>query len=386
MNKSSGVKIFAAIVIVLAATVFFLKRPMPGKSPDEQKSVLSGQQTSKLTFTNSSSAGMVNDKESVPVKSSETAISQTFVSMMRPEESPSVQKNISSNIPEKYFAPIAYFSRSVLSPEEQKKATSFLESQHTSWLAVQNGSARYKTRVRIFKDGAFTDVNESSQTGAIEFAVMPLSNPPEGKSPVNIRVRISNDKSKWNVVSSDIFSKDWLRWSNDVNKAVKTSRDEQRNESFDAELLFLPLDYMAKAYPDNPLNRRQLSKEDYLKEQGVAIRRSTAEETNNRFGGEQQYLFEPFLTKGLFWFSADKGELRQFDAFDPARNVVRNFRYEDYMQKNGEVAKFPRKFVTTFIEGTGDKAMGWEQTVELTDLELNTNISPDRFILSQASR
>jgi len=176
------------------------------------------------------------------------------------------------------------------------------------------------------------------------------------------------------------------QWSEGSTPVIDTKMLKPLGWGFKTELLFFPLDFLVKTYPDEVWdNVLMMSKEKFFADRGLPIRQSGPEETNQMFGGEPQYLFlaSPALTDAHFWFSAVNGQLRQIDIFLPEEEV-KSFRYEDYVRKDGEDASFPRRFILTSKKGSGDQATGWEYVIELTDLEINIDIPAERFIPPQS--
>lgn len=271
-------------------------------------------------------------------------------------------------------------SPSLLSFKEETKAIDCFESQRCSWLAVKSGSAEYKTMVRRIRDGEFTP-DAPSQSGTLEFVITPSV--PEGhKSPAKIQAHLFDNKSESHSVSSDVLDWEmpWWQWTEDPTFPI--SRAKQVYDIFQTELLFFPLDFMAKTYSDQSWhNKYTTSREEFFADRGVPRRRSTEEETEQTFGGEPQYLFmaSPGLIDAHYWFSAENGELRQIDVFLP-NDMVKSFRYEDYVQKKGGDAKFPQKFILTCKWKEDNSIVGTEHTIDLSRVRLNTDISTERFI------
>jgi len=384
MDITNRNRIIFVIILTVVAGMLFLQRPKHRKSPGYESSLSSNTKGNVTSDANTPSSQVAEaNSETSSCKVTSVAPSDT----LKPQEISPAGKDASDNNSKNstFLNSLALPlpSRSLLSAEEQAKAISAFDSQRNSWLSVKNGSAKYKTSLRILKDGKFVDAPASyTQTGKFEFTVAPLDRKPKNESLASIHIRLSNDKEKWTLIKDNAFGRDSLRWTDGDNTAVKINKKDQVNASFDMELLFFPVHFMAETYSEGVWNGTGMPKEYFFKDRGLPVRQTTQEEANSKFGGESQYLFlpAPEMPTAQYWFSAEKGELRQLNVTSSADNMVKSFRYEDYIQKNGEIAKFPRKFVMTCIKGTGDKAMGWEQTVELTDLELNTNISPERFI------
>jgi hypothetical protein len=379
--------LFVIVLIVVAGTLFF-QRPKPGKSPGYANPLSSNPKENSAGDSNApnSQVAEANSEKSFCKTTSESSSYAT-----KPQEMSPAEKNASCSRSKNdvFLNSLPLPSRSHLSVEEQAGAISAFESQHTAWLSVKSGSAKYKTSLRIIKNGKFVDAPDSSlQTGTIEFTIAPSDNPLKNESLAHVEVRLSNDKYKWTLTKTDAFGKDSWRWENGSDTAVKIDKQEQVKTAFDMELMFFPVHFMPEAYGEGAWNfDTSLPKEQFFADSGLPIRRTTPEEADSKFMGEPQYLFQFRDAKDInYWFSAEKGELRQIEGLNAKNNMVKTFRYEEYVQKEGEIAKFPRKFIMTIIKGTGSKAAGWEQTVELTDLQLNTNISPDRFIPTMAKQ
>ena len=278
--------------------------------------------------------------------------------------------------------PLPLPSLSPLPYEEEKKAVDFFESQHRSWLATKSGSARYITILSGIRDGEFTQY-PPLRIGTLDFVI--TSNIPEGhKSPVKIQAHLFDEMSKSHSVSNDVLDWEmrWWQWTEDPTFPIY--RAKQVYNTFQIELLFLPLDFMAKTYSDGSWhNKYMTSKEDFFAYHGVPRRRSTEEETKQIFGGEPQYLFmaNPEVVDVHYWFSAENGELRQIDVFSPDEDKVRSFRYEYYVQD--EDAKFPRKFTLTCKWKEGDSIKGLRHTIYFSDVKLNIDIPAERFIVPE---
>jgi len=279
--------------------------------------------------------------------------------------------------------PLPFFSS--LPMQEDEKAIASFESQHDTWLAIESGTARYKTKLRRIKEGKFVGETMVPQTGTLEFTVTPLSSPIKRQSPAKVQFRLFNDDNKKNYLKNNVFdseSPSW-EWAEDSTSSVESRKAKHVNALFNTdELLFLPLDFMAKTYSEGKWNNKYTKpKEDYFENQRIIRRGSTPEETDNIFDGEPQYLFldSPAIVDAHYWFSAKTGDLRQIDIFSPKENVVRSFRYENYIQKEGNNTKFPQRFTLTWKKGSGDEVLGWEYTIELSDVELNVDIPPERF-------
>lgn len=275
-------------------------------------------------------------------------------------------------------------SPSQLPPDEQAEAISFFESQHQSWLAVQSGTARYEISIRNIVNGQFIADPNRSQTGSLEFTVTALSNPVETQSPAKIQARLFNDKDTINFLMETVFDSEAsvYTWTEASTSLTDEELRELRNWALKTELFFLPLDLMAKTYSDGVWDNKYTEpKEQFFAERGLPWRRSTQEETRDIFGGEQQYLFmaSPVLVDAHYWFSTENGDLRQIDIFLPG-NLVKSFHYENYIQKEGEDARFPQRIVLTQRQGTGNEAIGWEYAVDFNDIELNVDIPPERFV------
>ncbi len=274
---------------------------------------------------------------------------------------------------------------SLLSASERQRAISSFESQREGWLAVKTGLARYKTTMRLFKNGEFVDVEVPSQSGTLEFRVTPLSNPMGRESPAKIKVRMSNEKHKWNFLRESALSAEAVthQWADDPAIPIEGKNADLAKGAFQVQAFFFPFDLMAKSYPDKRWsNRYMLPRDKFFAEKGLPRRVSTKQETENLFAGEQQYLFmaSPALVDAHYWFSAENGDLRQIDIVNAQQNVTESFRYEDYYQRENEHARFPKRFVHTWKMGTGDNIKGWEYVVELSDVKLNAEIPPERFI------
>jgi len=377
-------RILFVITLIIVAGTLFLQKPKPAKSPGHE-SLLSSNTKGNVTGDSNTPSSLVAEANSERLSCKVTSVAPSDA--LKPQEMSTTGKNASDNGPKNgtYLNSLALPlpSRSLLSAEEQAKAISVFDSQHTGWLSVKSGSAKYKTSLRILKDGKFVDAPASyTKTGTFEFTIAPLDREPKNESLASIHIRLSNDKGKWTLVKDNAFGRDSWRWKDGDSAAVKIDKKDQVNASFDLELLFFPVHFMSETYSEGAWDGTGMPREYFFKDRGLPIRRTTQEEADSKFGGESQYLFlpSPEMPTAQYWFSAKKGELRQLNVTSSADNMVKSFRYEDYIQKSGESAKFPRKFVMTCIKGTSDKAIGWEQTVELTNLELNTNISPEQFI------
>lgn len=276
-------------------------------------------------------------------------------------------------------------SASLLSQENQERAISFFESQRRSWLAIKTISAKYTTKMQHIKKGKLLNEPMYIQSGTLEFAVELLLNPTGHQSPARVQIRLFDKKSKSGFVKDNAldWKEPWQQWTENTIFPMDISRTKKERGLYETDLLFLPLDFMAKTYGDKQYHRASMmTREQFFSRPGVPIRLSTQEETKRKFKGELQYLFmaSPALIDAHYWFSAENGELRQIDALDSNQNVVKSFRYEDYVYKEDEGAKWPCRFISTWKKGTGDETAGWQYTIELTDVEINNPISPQRFI------
>ena len=277
-------------------------------------------------------------------------------------------------------------SMSVLSATEQDQAKTLFESQRQSWLSVQSGTGHFKATLKKIIDGNCISEPNGTFTGTIDFIIEPFNKAQGRQSPVNIRCRIHNDTFRCNFVEVGLFDPNgkWGRWNEDsdvtkIDEAIRPFAQE-------LELFFFPFDFMAKTVQDATWsNKYTLSKDDFYSKRGIAIRKSSEQETADVFRGEEQFLFllSAGFTDAHYWFSTQNGELRQVDVFLPG--MVKSFRYEDYYQKDGSPAKYPRKLIVTIKRGTGKSTTGWEYTVELTELALNTAIASDRFVIPSSA-
>jgi len=279
-----------------------------------------------------------------------------------------------------------------LSLVEQEGAIALFESQYRRWFAIESGTARYEAKVRSIKAGQFVPDSTPAQTGTLWFVVAPLNSPIKLQSPAKVQVCLTNDKYKWNFVNDNVFDSEspYWQWADDPNIPIEGEMVLSAKRALQPTLLFLPLDLMAKTYPDEQKvwnNKYMTPKYKFFYAgRGVPVRRSTQEETNHKFGGEPQYLYliSPAVDDAHYWFSAENGELRQIDVFIPEEDVIKSFRYENYVRKAGEDASFPQRFILTWKKGSGDSATGLECTVELTGVELNIDIPAERFVPPQA--
>jgi hypothetical protein len=277
-------------------------------------------------------------------------------------------------------------SPSQLPIDEQEEAVSFFESQHQSWLAVQNGTTQYEINVRNIIQGEFINDPNHSYTGTLEFKVTPMDNLVNRQGPARVQVRLGNDSYGANFLRDNVFDSEAQSWIwVDGESLPEEQISELKKWSFKTELFFFPLDFMAKSYSDGVWNSKYTEPaEQFFADRGIPRRLSTQEETDNVFGGESQYLFmlSPALVDAHYWFSVDNGELRQVDVILPG-GVTKSFRYENYVQKIGEDAKFPQRIVLTQRRGTGSEATGWEYAVDFKNIKLNVDIPPKRFIPPQ---
>lgn len=265
-----------------------------------------------------------------------------------------------------------------LSSEERETATSSFESQHDNWLAVESGSANCEVILRKINNGQFTIDPNGSYTGTLEFLIQAadISSPTKNQSPVQVQVRLFNNKTGCTILQENIFDGEAKTWQWTGNADVPPDgRSEVTKSAFQSDLLFLPLNFMANIYSSG------FSKEQFLSGPGIPIRHSSPDETTNIFNGEQQYLFLPDLetASAHYWLSAENGELRQIDFISPS-GANKNLRYENYIRKEGTNAAFPRKFILTWKQETTNGTTGWEYTVQLTDVELNVAFPPERFL------
>ena len=276
-------------------------------------------------------------------------------------------------------------SPSTLPQEDIEKAISFFESQHESWLTIRSGTAKYASSTqKILKGECFDDPNHI-YSGTLEFLVRPLNNPTKLQSPVKVEARLFNDLYKVNRLRENVFDmkSPFYTWAESSPLTGEQSKKMSKH-GFRLELFFFPLDFMAKTYKDGIWDNKYAEvKEEFFAGRGIPRRLSTEAETQNIFGGEQQYLFmlSPALTDAHYWFSSENGELRQIDVFLPG-NIVKSFRYENYVKKADSKAKYPQKFILSYKDGEGEKMHGWIYTVELSDLKINIDISSQRFVPS----
>lgn len=275
-------------------------------------------------------------------------------------------------------------SPSQLPADEQAEAISFFESQHQSWLAVQSGAAQYEISIRNIINGQFIEDPNRSQTGSLEFTVTPLSDPVRLQSPAKIQAHLFNNKYSINFLTENVFDSEISEYTWTEGSIPPTNEElrELRGWALKTELFFLPIDFMAKTYTDGVWSNKYTEpKEQFFAGRGLPLRRTTEEETNDIFGGEQQYLFmaSPALVDVHYWFSTENGDLRQIDIFLPG-NLAKSFRYENYIRIEGADARFPQRIILTQKQSTGDDTIGWEYTVNFHDIELNVNIPPGRFV------
>jgi tetratricopeptide (TPR) repeat protein len=291
-----------------------------------------------------------------------------------------------NNVTDSVFeeSPLPSSSLSSLSPEEQEEAVSYFEYQHQGWLGIKDGTAKYSSTIFGIEKGQIQEKTARSQMGTLEFQVMPSKDSTGMRSPVKVQVRLFNENTKQIFVRDNIFdsgASSW-HWTENSTVVIPNKTAELAEET---ELFFFPLDFMVKTYSDEIWNDKwnnkyMESKAEFFAGRGMPLRRSTKEETDTMFGGEQQYLFMLNPAKDAhYWFSAGNGELRQVDVFLPDGST-RNFRYENYTWNQDENIGFPQRFTLTWKKGTGEDITGYKFTVELTDIKLNTNISAERFV------
>lgn len=279
---------------------------------------------------------------------------------------------------------ISPLSPSQLSDEEQQMAISFFESQHDSWLATRTLSATYEMSVRNITEGNFVEYPNGVQTGSISFSITPIQQLVKLQSPAGIQVKIVNNANQLNLLLDNAFDEDAAShlWTDGEVYLDAGEMLRLVEQTFQIELFFFPMDFMVKTYNDGSWNNKYTEeKEVFFAVRGVPWRRSTQEETDEKFGGESQYLFmiSPALTDAHYWFSAENGELRQVDVF-LAGDLVKSFRYENYIEKQGDDAKYPQRLILTSKSGTGDQSAGTEYTIKLHNVELNIDIPADQFI------
>lgn len=201
------------------------------------------------------------------------------------------------------------------------------------------------------------------------------------KKPAKIQVRTYNDGDKCGFLKDDALNSraPWRQLTGDPNLAIK---EDDIKSAIQTGLLFYPLDLMTQTFPNKSWNNRYMvPRNEFFASRGIPIRRSTQQETDSIFGGEPQYLFMidyDVNNSANYWFSAENGQLRQIDISCPD-GAITSFRYEDYVQKQGEDAQFPQRFILTRTSGTGDKAILWELTVDLSDVQLNIDIPAEKF-------
>ncbi|MHC4083846.1 MAG: LamG-like jellyroll fold domain-containing protein [Planctomycetota bacterium] len=306
------------------------------------------------------------------------------------EEAKSVYQEIIQRYPGSSQAQNAQFNIArlnllSLSQEDRQTAISFFESQHRNWLAIRSGSARYEVHVPLvsFTEGKLLVSQDQFSTGTIEFTVTPADNPTNGKKPAWAQVRIYSDKNRCGFVKSNVFDskESWQHWTDDPSLPT----DDILKQALDSGLFFYPLDLMAQTYPDTFWNNvYMMPKKEFFVTRGIPVRGSTQEETDDIFGGEQQYLFmfSYTVTDAHYWFSAENGLLRQIDVFKP-NGTVMSFRYENYVAKQGGSVQFPQRFILTRKQAQveGNKASLRKLTVELSDVQLNIDIPAERFIV-----
>lgn len=282
---------------------------------------------------------------------------------------------------------IARLNSLSLSLHEQEKPISFFESQHRNWLGVKSGVVQYKIKARSIQNGEFKEMLLPFQSGSLEFLVTPLDASVKLQGPAKVQARLFNDQKQSTLLVDDVFDPEtssWL-WRNDSN----TPSDEEITKIKKItgqmmELFFLPIDFMAKTYPEGIWqNKFMVPKERFFVDLGLPIRHSTADETARIFANEPQYLFlsSYIPTDAKYWFSAVNGELRQIDVISPQYNIVRNCRYENYIQQQGQDIKFPQHLVLTVVqnEGGNTSSTGEELTVDFSNLQLNADVSMARL-------
>gem|GEM_PF-4236287 len=382
MKATSGAKMLLAIIpFLVLAGLLLLRKPAKNENPGRY----SPDQSNEIAVQKGSSENRPNPAE--PNRPPAAALSPDSPSTDKAAGPTAPDGNRTSSRTEIDLAldAVDLPPPSLLSASERERAVSSFESQRKGWLAVKTGLAKYKTKVRLFKNGEFLDVEVPSQTGTLEFRVTPLSNPSGRESPAKIQVRMSNDKHKWNFSRENALSPDAVthQWADDPEIPIKGKNAELAKGAFQAQAFFFPFDLMAKSYPDERWsNRYMLTRDKFFAEKGMPRRLSTKKETEGVFAGEQQYLFmaSPALVDAHYWLSAENGDLRQIDVISAQQNVIESFRYEDYYQNENESARFPKRFVHTWKMGTGNNTKGWEYVVELADVKLNTEIPAQRFV------
>ena len=278
-----------------------------------------------------------------------------------------------------------------LSEEDEAQAVASFKQQHDAWLAVKTGRSTMKVTFRRIKDGEYVPEEAPEVlTGSLAFRISPAGEGTRGQSPVKVDVRLTNNQYGCSYLVNNVFSRKGRRFLPNADGVAipPEARAKLDTWGFRTELLFFPLDFMAKSYKSRSWSNVYTRPEGaYFSNAGLPWRRSTEAETATAFKGEPQYLFllSPGLTDADYWFSTVNGEFRQVDVRLP-RGVVKSFRYEDYVKladeqaAPDEQAAFPSTIVASQLTGSGAEAHGWEVRIKLESLQINVDLPDATFL------
>jgi hypothetical protein len=370
MKTSSKIGLFFLIILVFSLAVVFMYQGSGGQRPSQQEKPLSVYHEPNITSV-----------EVAP---------KTFLAPTQPVTKP--KKRIVAEQDTAGVDDLPLPHPTTLSQKEEEKAVSFFASQRDGWLSMRFLTANYKARKWLIEDGNFVECDDKAMTGKIYAKTVPFDRPPAEMpfASVEIPVHLYSDQFKCHLMKESItgpkFRKEIVYWADDSNAEIdKPSVKSQAWDYVRAEWIFEPLIYLSQLYRDEKWQGAGLTREQFFADRGVPLRRSSEDETKNLFGGEPQYLFVPSRTfDDQIWVSATTGEIRHISV-QPAERKKRvhriQFCYYDYIKDKDGRSVFPTRFVFAWDKGQGKNLQGGKLEVELTNVELNHEISPDVFKL-----
>ena len=192
-----------------------------------------------------------------------------------------------------------------ISDSDKQQAISYLESQHSNWLQIYNGTGSF--RFEIIMEGS----EGKELNGVLNFIVSPNDSDNPDIPPVTLQVELllSNIGRLYN---ENIYSLE-SKWSKDDQVESTLTKEEVNLICRSMNGLFYPFRVMACTYPvAGWQNNRMIPKRMFFLTRGHPIRQSTPEETEQLFKGENQYLFylNSDSSREQHWISAENGEFR----------------------------------------------------------------------------
>jgi hypothetical protein len=266
--------------------------------------------------------------------------------------------------------------RDLLSQDDLVSCRKSLEEQRNRWMALHSVAGKFTSKVVFIHKGK----KEGEDSGGLKRGgVMELMFQPSGdvNHPFSMLWHLAEGSTGWHFAYNG-------NGNNQDPNQVWESQSQYSMASHAQERAFierfLPFGAMEKPAGLFKSLYRDGEQDNFLRtDMWRPKRRSSPEETQNRFNGEQQYLyiFENDAPNTDIWVSAVTGEIRQWQRHSAVEKVDLVFSYENYVTQNN--THFPTRFVATCTQGTGDKQEGWIRTFELTDIKLNEGVDGNAF-------